>query len=302
MVANLAGHRRARPGRRSGSAGSGPGPDHGPVGRAGLEHGQRAALRRLAAPRHAAALLVPAGHVLGPGRRRPPHGPVRGRHRQPARPDPPELRVRGGDHRRGDRGDDGGRPRRAWPASAAWRGTRAVVRCGAWVVDERRGGRAGLVPTADRPGVRRRQPRPPARQQRAAATTSGSASASGARFVASVVALPPWWTRSGFSSIIRRHRRGRRSQGSRTLAEGHVAGTGAATLGLLAVAVVLAVVIVGRSVLTVPADPDPRRARCCRRGRGADLDGAACPSGSIGVWASALTRCAGCGRSPPSSC
>ena len=50
----------------------------------------------------------------------------------------------------------------------------------------------------------------------------------GTRFVASVVALPPWWTRPGFSSTIRADRRRRRRQG-RTVAEGDVAG-GAAVL------------------------------------------------------------------------
>ena len=65
----------------------------------------------------------------------------------------------------------------------------------------------------------------------------------GARFVASVVALPPWWTRPGFSSIIRATGVVDDPKG-RTLAEGDVAGGTAALAGLLAVAVVLAVVIV----------------------------------------------------------
>ena len=64
----------------------------------------------------------------------------------------------------------------------------------------------------------------------------------GARFVGSVVALPPWWTRPGFSSTIRPTGVVEEA-GSRTLAEGHVAGTGAATLGLVLAVAVLAVVI-----------------------------------------------------------
>jgi hypothetical protein len=68
----------------------------------------------------------------------------------------------------------------------------------------------------------------------------------GARFVSSVVALPPWWTRPGFSSIIRATGVVDDPRG-RTLAEGDVAGSAAAGLGLLAVAAVLVVVaIVGR--------------------------------------------------------
>ena len=65
----------------------------------------------------------------------------------------------------------------------------------------------------------------------------------GARFVASVVALPPWWTRPGFSSIIRATGVVDDPKG-RTLAEGDVAGGTAALAGLLAVAAVLVVVIV----------------------------------------------------------
>jgi hypothetical protein len=65
----------------------------------------------------------------------------------------------------------------------------------------------------------------------------------GARLVASVVALPPWWTRSGFSSIIRATSVVE-EPGGRTLAEGDVASTTGAVVGLLAVVVVLAVVIV----------------------------------------------------------
>jgi hypothetical protein len=61
--------------------------------------------------------------------------------------------------------------------------------------------------------------------------------------VASVVALPPWWTRSGFSSIIRATGVVDDPKG-RTLAEGNVAGGTAALAGLVAVAIVLAVVIV----------------------------------------------------------
>jgi hypothetical protein len=65
----------------------------------------------------------------------------------------------------------------------------------------------------------------------------------GTRFVASVVALPPWWTRPGFSSIIQAT--GVVEDGAgRTVAEGDIAGTGPAVLGLLAVAAVLGVVIV----------------------------------------------------------
>jgi hypothetical protein len=68
----------------------------------------------------------------------------------------------------------------------------------------------------------------------------------GARFVASVVALPPWWTRSGFSSIIRATGVVDDPKG-RTLAEGNVAGGTSALAGLVVIAVVLAVVIaVGR--------------------------------------------------------
>ena len=64
-----------------------------------------------------------------------------------------------------------------------------------------------------------------------------------ARLVASVVAIPPWWTRSGFSSTIRPTAVIEGSSG-RTVAEGHVAGIGTAVLGLLAVCVLLAVVVV----------------------------------------------------------
>jgi hypothetical protein len=67
----------------------------------------------------------------------------------------------------------------------------------------------------------------------------------GTRFVASVVALPPWWTRSGFSSIIRATGVVDDPRG-RTVAEGHVAGPLAAVLGLLVVFAVLGgVVFVG---------------------------------------------------------
>ena len=65
----------------------------------------------------------------------------------------------------------------------------------------------------------------------------------GARFVASVVALPPWWTRPGFSSIIKATGVVDDPRG-RTLAEGHVAGSLASLVGLLLVAVVLVVVAV----------------------------------------------------------
>ena len=65
----------------------------------------------------------------------------------------------------------------------------------------------------------------------------------GARFVASVVALPPWWTRPGFSSIIKATGVVDDPRG-RTLAEGHVAGTLASILGLVLVAAVLVVVAV----------------------------------------------------------
>ncbi|HEU5109699.1 MAG TPA: hypothetical protein VFT95_14250, partial [Micromonosporaceae bacterium] len=68
----------------------------------------------------------------------------------------------------------------------------------------------------------------------------------GARFVASVVALPPWWTRPGFSSIIRATGVVDDPKG-RTLAEGNVAGRSAALAGLVVFAVALAVVVlVGR--------------------------------------------------------
>jgi hypothetical protein len=64
----------------------------------------------------------------------------------------------------------------------------------------------------------------------------------GTRFVASVVALPPWWTRPGFSSII--EATGVVDDaGGRTVAEGDIAGTGPAVLGLIAVFAVLGVVI-----------------------------------------------------------
>ena len=65
----------------------------------------------------------------------------------------------------------------------------------------------------------------------------------GARFVASVVALPPWWTRPGFSSIIKATGVVDDPRG-RTLAEGHVASSRASLVGLLLVAVVLVVVAV----------------------------------------------------------
>jgi hypothetical protein len=65
----------------------------------------------------------------------------------------------------------------------------------------------------------------------------------GSRLVASVVALPPWWTRPGFSTTIR-PTSVVDAAGGRTLAEGNVASGGAAAIGLLAVVVVLAVVIV----------------------------------------------------------
>ena len=65
----------------------------------------------------------------------------------------------------------------------------------------------------------------------------------GTRFVASVVALPPWWTRPGFSSTIRATGIVD-DAGGRTVAEGDVAGSGLAVLGLLAVVAVLGVVIV----------------------------------------------------------
>jgi hypothetical protein len=64
----------------------------------------------------------------------------------------------------------------------------------------------------------------------------------GTRFVASVVALPPWWTRPGSSSII--DATGVVDDaGGRTVAEGDIAGTGPAVLGLIAVFAVLGVVI-----------------------------------------------------------
>ena len=65
----------------------------------------------------------------------------------------------------------------------------------------------------------------------------------GTRFIASVVALPPWWTRPGFSSIIQATGVVDDGRG-RALAEGDIAGTGPAVLGLLAVSAVLGVVIV----------------------------------------------------------
>ncbi len=120
-------HRRSGVGGATGRRAAGHGPDDGALRRPGLEHGERAAVRSLAAPRHAAAVLVPPGDVLGAGRRRPPHGPVRGRHRQPARPDPPELRVRRGHHRRGDRGDDRCRPGAHGSRGRRDLGRRAVV-------------------------------------------------------------------------------------------------------------------------------------------------------------------------------
>jgi hypothetical protein len=65
----------------------------------------------------------------------------------------------------------------------------------------------------------------------------------GSRLVASVVALPPWWTRPGFSTTIR-PTSVVDAAGGRILAEGNVASGGAAAIGLLAVVVVLGVVIV----------------------------------------------------------
>jgi hypothetical protein len=64
----------------------------------------------------------------------------------------------------------------------------------------------------------------------------------GSRFVASVIALPPWWTRSGFSSIIRATGVVDDPRG-RTVAEGHVASPSAAALGLCVVFLVLGVTI-----------------------------------------------------------
>ena len=65
----------------------------------------------------------------------------------------------------------------------------------------------------------------------------------GTRLVASVVAIPPWWTRPGFSSTIRATAVIEGSSG-RTVAEGDVAGIGAAVLALLLVFALLAVVAV----------------------------------------------------------
>jgi hypothetical protein len=68
----------------------------------------------------------------------------------------------------------------------------------------------------------------------------------GARLVSSVVALPPWWTRSGFSDTI--VATGLVSSTSGTdVAQGNVASGPIAALGLLVVALLLAgVVVVGR--------------------------------------------------------
>jgi hypothetical protein len=65
----------------------------------------------------------------------------------------------------------------------------------------------------------------------------------GTRVLGSVVALPPWWTRPGFSSTIRATALVD-GEGGRTLAEGEVAGSGAALLALLVVFAVLGAVIV----------------------------------------------------------
>jgi len=69
----------------------------------------------------------------------------------------------------------------------------------------------------------------------------------GTRLVASVVALPPWWSRSGFSETI--VATGVITEGGGIdVAEGDVASGGAAVLGLLAVAAVLGgVILLGRS-------------------------------------------------------
>ena len=94
----------------------------------------------------------------------------------------------------------------------------------------------------------------------------------GARFVASVVALPPWWTRPGFSSIIRATGVVDDPKG-RTLAEGDVAG-GHRRAGRSARRRRRARRRDrGRAAVALPADPDARRACRGRRGRGAGVDG-----------------------------
>ena len=65
----------------------------------------------------------------------------------------------------------------------------------------------------------------------------------GSRLVASVVALPPWWSRSGFSTTIRATAVVE-TAGRKTVAEGDVASPFVAVLGLLAVFAVLGGVIV----------------------------------------------------------
>ena len=108
--------------------------------------------------------------------------------------------------------------RTAKVGGADWDATRYTI--GRAAVERHRR-RRGLDPTRHRPALRRAQPRPPS------SSSNGDSSgglALGARFVASVVALPPWWTRPGFSSIIKATGVVDDPRG-RTLAEGHVAGS-----------------------------------------------------------------------------
>ena len=254
-------HRRRGVGGAADRRRPGPGPRHRPVRRSGLGDGERVALRRVAAPRADPAVLGAARDELGVGGRGSLDEPVRRRHRQPARPDPPHLRLRPRwwSSRRASpwprRASHGGRP-------ATSDGRRASSRrCGTSVCG-RLGGRCGRVgqPLIDQFA---------GEGNLADLVSSGGGDTDriglglGTRFVASVVALPPWWTRPGFSSTIRATGVVD-DAGSRTVAEGDIAGTGLAVLGLLAVVAMLGVVIV---VGVAPSMRSGRRPRSTRRRR-----------------------------------
>ena len=193
-------HRRRRAGGVGGAAGrwrAGDGAGDGAVGRPGVVDGQRAALRRLAAARHAAAVLGPADPAVGARGRAAVDAPVGPRHRQPARADPPGVRLRGRDHRGGgDRRRCARRPPRPGDEADAVRWRRPLVASAVVVV------LAWIQPLIDQVA---------GEGNLGALLRSGSGGDDGRRLglrigirlVGSVVALPPWWTRPGFSDTIR---------------------------------------------------------------------------------------------------
>ncbi len=143
---------------------------HDPGRGAGLDDGQRAALRPVAAPQPAVPVPVHAVRRVGHVRRRPRRAPMARRRRQPRPADPPDLRLSGADAvaRRGRVGR---------PAPAP--GSRRTSRRRALAAHQRRGRPPVLGPAGDRAAHERGQgqPVPPRRRVRRRARASASRSA-----------------------------------------------------------------------------------------------------------------------------